>query len=941
MRDCAQATDNADQNAYHVLNQWLSCALVHMYHSHFGFPLEIFQYVVRLFYKVDLAPAALQSPDSESQHNTDERPEFVQLAGQWLTETEHDSMLESCESKYIESLATSVPLLWSVLLRPIDEFSSSAAENGALELIRSGAYVEAADSFRTLSEAERFELRHRFNRAYCLSLTGDIEEALATTRESLRAQFQDPSYMASLKNRKEQFEFGATCYLTAYLDWRQSKYAMAADWLDLLERFVGINLKFSRDLRLLARLASRSTVLSSDLESIHPILDRPSVHLAICAASSLRNTRRPDLLQRLLESRASLSVQELLDLWKQAVPPAESMDELIRKLLTDGAKGVTAVAASPHEAAEAASSQSDPAVQGHEHADDLNNPDLPRSGSVVESPPSRAEEPFEANVSRPVRIALDHLLTINRRRADRLAALQSLLERLDSETFKQWHVVMGELGRIGSELEEAFDVCKTAGLADLQQYEQVTECLIELGRRSVDDLLRLKQHASEILSATDMGVVLVTLERCGSQSETYRSAVRERDEAVVALLEGIRLDVESIPGDEETAMQIAALPPATEVLRREDIRRIHEMQAAIAEHVRKHSEERERQEKIRQVQNLAALAQQLTDAATSEKLDMVALLVEQFSRFDSTEHAQTVAAAWLHIVPATRDHAYHDRCVERFIDAIRLLIEEGHLDSKVAAKQLVQATADAGWNNSELSILAAEGEPSILYAVVREGLGHPASETFVQAVAPRILERVTLAPGEALRLIAEISSRDRRQQSRILGKAIPLLIEAGKYGMVLVLWSSLYDCDEALAVSIEPDVPLLYFVVADAQAAEHSQELVPLLNDVFNSEYVYRRYRQSSGFCLAVATAACWYGAQLDAPQWSACAKAFLSPIHEVFPYTCQLLGSLLERPAKLAVVAKTRQTNAVRDLTEPYATELAQAVHQITIECSQHVAEG
>ena len=137
------------------------------------------------------------------------------------------------------------------------------------------------------------------------------------------------------------------------------------------------------------------------------------------------------------------------------------------------------------------------------------------------------------------------------------------------------------------------------------------------------------------------------------------------------------------------------------------------------------------------MQSLAALAQQLTDAANSEKLDMVPLLVEQFSRFDSTEHAQTVAAAWLQIVPAMSDHAYHDRCVERFIDAIRLLIEEGHLESKVAAKQLVQATPDAGWNNSELSILAAEGEPGILYAVVREMLGHPASETFVQAVAPR------------------------------------------------------------------------------------------------------------------------------------------------------------------------------------------------------------
>jgi hypothetical protein len=593
------------------------------------------------------------------------------------------------------------------------------------------------------------------------------------------------------------------------------------------------------------------------------------------------------------------------------------MDELVGRLLMNGVGDVTAVEASSHEAAEAAASQPEPAVQVHEHADVSNDSDLPRSGSVVESSPSRAEEPLEANVARPVRIALDHLLTINRRRADRLAALQALLERLDSEAFKQWHVVMDELGQIGIELEEAFDACKAAGLADLQPYEQVTACLIELGRRSIEDLLRLEQHASKILNTTRMDVVLVTLEHFGTQSDACRSSVRERDEAVSALLEGIRHDVESIPGDEETARQLAALPSHTEVFRREDIRRVREVQVAVVERVRKHSEERERQEKMRQVQSLAALAQQLTDVATSEKLDMVPALIEQFSVFDSTEHAQTVAAAWLHIVPATREHAYHDRCVERFIDAIRLLIEEGHPESEVAAKQLVQATADAGWNTSELSILAVEGEPSILYAVV-----------------PRILERVTLAPGEALRLIAEISSRDRRQQSRILGKAIPLLIEAGKYGMALVLWSSLYDCDEALAVSIEPDVPLLYFVVAEAQAAEHSQELVPLLSDVFNSEYVYRRYRQSSGFCLAVATAACWYGAQLDAPQWSACAKAFLSPIHEVFPHTCQLLGSLLERSAKLAVVAKAPQTNAVRDLTEPYAAELARATHQITIEC-------
>jgi hypothetical protein len=72
-----------------------------MYHSHFGFPLEIFQHVARLFYKVDLAPASLQSPDSESQHDTDERPEFVQLAAQWLTEAKHDFVLKECEAKYI------------------------------------------------------------------------------------------------------------------------------------------------------------------------------------------------------------------------------------------------------------------------------------------------------------------------------------------------------------------------------------------------------------------------------------------------------------------------------------------------------------------------------------------------------------------------------------------------------------------------------------------------------------------------------------------------------------------------------------------------------------------------------------------------------------------------------------------------------------------------
>ena len=44
---CAQAADNSAQNAYPLLNQWISFALVHMYHSHFGFPLEIFQHIAR------------------------------------------------------------------------------------------------------------------------------------------------------------------------------------------------------------------------------------------------------------------------------------------------------------------------------------------------------------------------------------------------------------------------------------------------------------------------------------------------------------------------------------------------------------------------------------------------------------------------------------------------------------------------------------------------------------------------------------------------------------------------------------------------------------------------------------------------------------------------------------------------------------------------------
>jgi hypothetical protein len=143
------------------------------------------------------------------------------------------------------------------------------------------------------------------------------------------------------------------------------------------------------------------------------------------------------------------------------------MDELVRRLLTGGARGATAAEAFSHEAAEAASSQPKPAVQAHEHADDSNDPDLSHSGSAVESPPSWAEEPLKANVAQPVRIALDHLLTINRRRADRLAALQSLLERVDSEAYKQWHVVMDELAHVESELEEAFDACKAAGLGDL------------------------------------------------------------------------------------------------------------------------------------------------------------------------------------------------------------------------------------------------------------------------------------------------------------------------------------------------------------------------------------------------------------------------------------------------------------------------------------------
>ena len=160
---CLPAIDSPGQSAYPVLNHWLSFVLVYVYHSHFGFPLEIVQHMARLFYKVDLAPDTLQSPGNAFQHHTDERPEFVRLVVRWLTETQNDPMLEEYESKYIESLATSVPLLWPVLLCPIDKFSSSSAENRALELAHSGAYAEAANSFRVLSNAEQSKLRHRFN----------------------------------------------------------------------------------------------------------------------------------------------------------------------------------------------------------------------------------------------------------------------------------------------------------------------------------------------------------------------------------------------------------------------------------------------------------------------------------------------------------------------------------------------------------------------------------------------------------------------------------------------------------------------------------------------------------------------------------------------------------------------------------------------------------
>ena len=194
-----------------------------------------------------------------------------------------------------------------------------------------------------------------------------------------------------------------------------------------------------------------------------------------------------------------MPVQELLDLWKQAVPSAESIDELVGRLLADGARGVTAVEASLHEAAEAISPQMEPVSQVHEHAEVSNDLNLPCLGSAVESPPLWGEEPLEVEVAQPVRIALDHLLTINQRRVERLAALQSLLERFDSEACRQWHAMLDELGYTVRELDEAFATFKCASMADLHQYEQVTECLIELGGRLPEDLVRLRQNASENL----------------------------------------------------------------------------------------------------------------------------------------------------------------------------------------------------------------------------------------------------------------------------------------------------------------------------------------------------------------------------------------------------------------------------------------------------------
>ena len=150
-------------------------------------------------------------------------------------------------------VATSVPMLWSVLLRPIDEFSSSAAENGALELIRRVLTLKPQIASEPL-EAERFELRHRFNRAYVYPLT--VTRGGAATRENPpRAQFQDPSYMASLKNRKEQFEFGAM--LPGSLPGLATEQVRDGGGLATYGtvRWDQIS-TFSRDLRLAARLAS-------------------------------------------------------------------------------------------------------------------------------------------------------------------------------------------------------------------------------------------------------------------------------------------------------------------------------------------------------------------------------------------------------------------------------------------------------------------------------------------------------------------------------------------------------------------------------------------------------------------------------------------------------------------------------------------------------------
>ncbi len=914
LKHCKPPIETAAFSSLPSLSPVTSISIIEIFNGHLGIPLDILPHILRVYCGVDVC-----EPDDE----VDYRPEFMRLAKDWINETE-DKTRRQYEERYIKALTDFVPMLRPMLLRPIFEHSTSRKENRALELAKAELYAEAIEIFRELCTAEPTRLRHHFNLAFCLSANSEIEQALTVIQHALSLRLEDKSCQKTLNSPKDRHELGAAWYMAAQLEWQQGNYARAADCLDLLTRSVKHTLTFDRELRILARLASGMAIQTPDLEGISGFSDGPSIHLNICAAVSLRRTGNLDLLRKLRDSAKATPTQELLRVWSQTGLPAPSIETLAHRLAHNSDKSNVITGGQAEEIPQ----------NPRESLPEL--PEIPAAERPISGSnrfAHRSEDILKAKVTPAMRGALDRLTTLNGKRTQILETLHLLLDRFDADGLNRWRTVAEESADVEDDLLGAFEECKREASFDLDGFTQLGECLVELRRRPPDYYSDIKQQKLSISNATGTAEILHTLNRFGSRSEAFALACRERDEAVQALVDEVKGGISSLPEDSWTAEQLSLLPEPNQPVRIEEIRWLRTLRSAVNDRIQQQREEAERREKICLLQDLTAFAKQLGQGRLEKQVERTNSLVERFDGFDLVEHAHIAAAAWTKIVPAMRNHDVHKRCVQCFIDALRLLSAENQ--DGAAIENVLEETIDAGWNAREFSDLAAEIDPGRLFRVVRQNEGNPDFKIFIQTVGPHLLRNLALPPKDALRLIAELSTDDWRQHPQLLAKSVKLLLETETYGMALVVWSALFQQDEALAVSVEPDAPLLYFVIADRHAMARSQDMIPLLNDVFNDKYIHQRYRQSFGFGLALATAACWYAAQLDAPHWCASAKTFLSPLHEVYPQICQLLTSCLECPSKLSQIAKAAHFVDGNEVAEPYATELSRATHQIKVECA------